>query len=449
MLLPASAEFIDLCRTQVALVVQSLGASASAVYLTEEFSEALQTQLVPIVVYPEDTNPEPSRLQLPTPRSLPLEGGSPSDNAPDRDWLKFSPAAIPQHKSAHSLALEVSRGQPERVVLPLMHNDLVFGLLVVARENQQWSNWEQTQLEQVAHTLAIACVLDQRQQWALSADFEQRSLHAQQYRTLANLLHQFRNPLTTLHTLANLLLKRLVPTDPNRRLATSMIQESDRLQTLLQQFDQSIDLGEAALEQAPDPMPGLKRLPASPPTLLLPSSIGTSLHLQPCWVADVLTPLLNSASAIAQTRQLDFQAKIPTELPPVQADPQALQEIFSNLIDNALKYTPAGQSVQIEVSRDPHTLQQAIAVQDTGPGIPAADLPHLFERHYRGVQSEGEIPGTGLGLAIAQDLIQQMHGSLKVISPCNPENLNHPGSKFVVCLQEAWKAEGKGQRAEG
>jgi signal transduction histidine kinase len=149
-----------------------------------------------------------------------------------------------------------------------------------------------------------------------------------------------------------------------------------------------------------------------------------------------LHPLLDSAAAIAQTRQLDFQAQIPPELPPVQADPQALQETFSNLIDNALKYTPVGQSVQIEVSRDPQTQQQAIAVQDTGPGIPTADLPYLFERHYRGVQSAGEIPGTGLGLAIAQDLIQQMHGTLSVISPSDPKNLTHPGSKFVVCLPE-------------
>ncbi|MBW4552525.1 MAG: GAF domain-containing protein [Aphanocapsa sp. GSE-SYN-MK-11-07L] len=429
MLLPASAEFIDLCRTQVDLVVQSLRASASAVYLTEEFAESLQTQLVPIVVYPDDV--EPSRLQLPAPR-LPSEDDSLSANP--NGPKKSRPSALPKQPSAATL--EVFRGQPERMVLPLMHEDLVFGLLVVARENQQWSAWEQTQLERVAHTLAIACVLDQRQQWALSADFEQRSLHTQQYQTLANLLHQFRNPLTTLHTLANLLLKRLVPTDPNRRLATSMIQESDRLQTLLQQFDQSIDLGEAALEQAPDPTPGLKRLPASPPTLLLPSSIGTNLQFQPCWIADVLHPLLDSATAIAQTRQLTFEAQIPPELPPVQADPQALQEIFSNLIDNALKYSPAGQSVQIEVSRDPQIQQQAVAVQDTGYGIPAVDLPHLFERHYRGVQSEGEIPGTGLGLAIAQDLIQQMHGTLSVISPSDPKNLTHPGSKFVVCLPE-------------
>jgi signal transduction histidine kinase len=441
MLLPASAEFIDLCRTQVAMVVQSLGASASAVYLTEEFTAALQAQLIPIVVYPEDA--ESSRLQLPAPRSLPLE----ADSLADRDGLKSSPVPIPAHQSA--LTVEGSCSQPVQVVLPLMHEELVFGLLVVARENQQWNAWEQTQLERVAHTLAIACVLDQRQQWALSADFEQRSLHTQQYQTLSNLLHQFRNPLTTLHTLANLLLKRLVPADPNRRLANSMIHESDRLQTLLQQFDQSIDLGEAALEQAPDPTPGLKRLPAQKqPALLPPSSIGTTLQLQPCWIADVLNPLLDSAAAIAQSRQLKFQSHIPTDLPPVQADPQALREIFSNLIDNALKYTPAGQSVQVDLSRDPQLRQQAIAVQDTGPGIPAADLPHLFERYYRGVQSAGEISGTGLGLAIAQDLIQQMHGSLQVISPCDPKHLTHPGSRFVVCLPEVGKAEGGRQRAE-
>ncbi|MEO0769108.1 MAG: ATP-binding protein, partial [Cyanobacteria bacterium J06649_4] len=94
---------------------------------------------------------------------------------------------------------------------------------------------------------------------------------------------------------------------------------------------------------------------------------------------------------------------------------------------------------------------QGIVVGDTGPGIPPADLEHLFERNYRGVQAEGDIPGTGLGLAIAQTLMREMQGYIEVISPAvgtpwmpvsalqNPEseaNCVGPGSAFIVWLAE-------------
>jgi len=86
--------------------------------------------------------------------------------------------------------------------------------------------------------------------------------------------------------------------------------------------------------------------------------------------------------------------------------------VFSNLIDNALKYTPSGK-IYIQAGLEQSHLQ-GIAISDTGPGIPPEDLEHIFE-HYRGVQSSSEIPGTGLGLAIA-NLIEQMQGEIQVFS---------------------------------
>jgi signal transduction histidine kinase len=439
MLLPASPEFVDLCRAQVALIVQGLGAAASAVYLTDEFAEPQPAQMLPIVVYPEETQPDSPILRLPQrhPQS-PDRLSSALDHldplltsGPDR------PADRPQLE--HLVLADRSQGQPDRLILPLMHEAVVLGLLVVSRQDRQWNLREQNQLQQVANTLAIACLLDQRYQWLLTADYQQQSLKTQQHHVLTNLLHQFRNPLTTLRTLSSLLFKRLLPSDPNQRLAFNLLQESDRLQGLLQQFDLAIDLGEAALETPKHSPPNTtprQLTPAPEPPLLSASSIGLPLQLQPCCLSEVLAPLLQSAAAIAQDRQLTFTPQIPANLPPVAADLQGLREALSNLIDNALKYTPAGETVQVEVSRDPVHRQQAIAIRDTGPGIPPQDLPHLFERHFRGVQSEGKIPGTGLGLAIAQALLQQMQGSLAVTSPWQPQNRLHPGSCFTVLLSE-------------
>jgi signal transduction histidine kinase len=147
------------------------------------------------------------------------------------------------------------------------------------------------------------------------------------------------------------------------------------------------------------------------------------LTLESFSVAAVLEPLLVSAKAIAQERNLELQAEIPTDLPLVQGNAKALREVLSNLIDNALKYTPAGGKIDIRVGekrRTPQGEALAIAISDTGPGIPPQDLEHLFERHYRGVQASTAIPGSGLGLAIAKELIEQMHGEIQVFSPAQP-----------------------------
>lgn len=431
MLLPASSEFIDLCQSQVALVTQGLGASLGAVYLTEELADTLERQLVPVVVYPEGrTWQRPGTLSLPagsdSSLAVPLDSGNPLTTMP---LLK-----------------------PQQVVLPLIHNDLVMGLLVVGRDDRQWQDWEQTQLEEIAHTLAIARFLDQRSQWLEHSQYHQRRLQGQQD-TLANLLHQFRNPLTTLRTLGKLLLRRLQPEDQNRSIATSIIQESDRLQDLLRQFDQVVeDLGEAALDTDPtslpsappsdpvidtfwDEQPAIKQLP--PASGILSSS---DFPLTTYSIAAILQPLLASATAVAEERGLELQAAVPLDLPPVQANPQALREVCSNLIDNALKYTPSGGMIQVQLSQRSTAsgASQQISISNTGPGIPQQDLEHLFERHYRGVQAQTDIPGTGLGLAIAHRLMTQMGGTVQVFSPASidlPEAAG-PGVTFVITLPE-------------
>jgi signal transduction histidine kinase len=164
---------------------------------------------------------------------------------------------------------------------------------------------------------------------------------------------------------------------------------------------------------------------------------GSTLTLQPCWLSEILDPLLDSMAGRVDEQRMNLHVSIPQDLPPVKADATALREVFGNLIDNALKYTPAEGNVWLSVEHLAQQSQQRVQISDTGPGIPAEDLERVFERAYRGVQAQTEIPGTGLGLAIARDLISQMGGTIEAHSPAViRESVDDVGSTFSVQLAE-------------
>ncbi|MEG4394877.1 ATP-binding protein [Microcoleus sp. BROC3] len=458
MLMPASSEFVKLCRSQVAIAV-SLGAKFSAVYLTQELVEGSQAKLVPIAVYPETSaeSEENQGLRLPSSESstvkpvprllappvLPVEESTVGAIAPER---------LPSNErgSNQCQGPENVWQQRRQIVTPLIHEGAVMGLLVSGRQDRPWNEPEEAQIQQIARTLALACILDQRSQWMQQELGATRQIQAQVYDTMHNLLHQFKSPLTALRTFGKLLARRLVPEDKNRNVAFSIVRESDRLQELLGQFDRTVDTGEANLRLpsgTSEKATSLELIRHSPLSLSPATNLKDS-----CFVIEVLKPLLISAEAIASERHLKLLADIPADLPPVSANDRALREVLSNLIDNALKYTPAGRQIYIKVrykaaDGDRAGYSQlpaiAVAVSDTGSGIPPQDLEHLFERHYRGEKAQTEIPGTGLGLAIARDLVRQMQGEIEVFSPVNPEWLpsaethlypTDRGTTFVVWL---------------
>lgn len=438
MLMPASSEFITLCQTQVALLIDGFGASLSAIYLTEDPTATSETALIPIVIFPEVDHPWPEAISLMLPSAAPKSAPSqhhPSLGTTGSTAIQERPDPKPSNGSAPHLA-PLDKLEPTRLVLPLVHEDIIWGLLVVGRQQRRWRKREQAQLEQIAHTLAIACVLDQRSQW-LAQGREQRQLsQAQQHGTLSTLLHQFRNPLTTFRTLGKLLLKRLKPGDANRTLVESMVGESEHLESLLRQFDDAIDLGDAALESDFEPSAAASRPPALPPgTNWL---TGGKLTLQPCWLEDILPPLLEAIAGRVDEQQMCLHTSIPKNLPPIKADATALREVFSNLLDNALKYSPMGAEIWVNLERNAADLTQHVLISDSGCGIPAQDLERIFERSYRGVQAQTEISGTGLGLAIARDLITQMEGSIQAFSPALISTVSTipRGSTFVVQLSE-------------
>ena len=104
--------------------------------------------------------------------------------------------------------------------------------------------------------------------------------------------------------------------------------------------------------------------------------------------------------------------EVDADLPPVSADPTRIREVLGNLLSNALRHTPAGGSVTVEVARS-GTSAVSVTVRDSGPGIAADVMPRVFERFVRTPDS----PGSGLGLAIARDLVEAHGGTIAAESP--------------------------------
>jgi len=449
MLMSASSDFLALCREQMSLLTQGMGACFGVIYLTHELVEKTtgEARLIPIMVYPEAIALTPGDEYGEAADICPVSLANVLA-LPNQQKRLLKPTPVSSHSSAESTTtgkrnLYDEKGDyllsHKQIVSPLIYEGVMMGLLVTAREDREWSQGEEGEIERIAKTLAIACILDQRRAWLQHQLQQEQILQKEQRDLLDNLLHQFRNPLTAIRTFGKLLFKRMIAVDPNREVATSIVRESDRLQELLQKFDQVIDLNTANLTSLS--LPESKVIinqnqtveKQGKPVLLLP---GTGEQLTDCSLVDLLAPFLISAQAIAQERNLQLITEIPDHLPLVRVNEKALREVLSNIIDNALKYTPAGGKILVQCGQEKGNFQ-GIAISDTGPGIPPEDLEHLGERHYRGVQAQTAIYGTGLGIAIAKQLIAEMQGNIEVFSPAIESiiRLPHtPGTTFIIWL---------------
>lgn len=97
-------------------------------------------------------------------------------------------------------------------------------------------------------------------------------------------------------------------------------------------------------------------------------------------------------------------------------EPDAIEQVLTNIISNSMKYTPSGGKIEINCRGD--FSKAYITVQDNGIGIPAADLPRIFERFYRVDKARSrQSGGTGLGLAIAKEIIERHNGTIEIESP--------------------------------
>ena len=221
----------------------------------------------------------------------------------------------------------------------------MLGVLVTGRESAPWQSEEVAQLENIARTLAIACFLDQQKSWYLTQLRQQQMRREWERDHLDDLFHQLRNPLTALRTFSKLLLKRFWGDDKTQGVIEGIGRESYHLQELLQAFEEDLARSD---EEIVVPTWETETLPANVlapvSAFLLPSS---TLPLSSVDLGTVLGLILSSVEAIAQEKQIQLNTIISDNLSPIVGNAAALREIFSNLIDNALKYTPSKGKVRV------------------------------------------------------------------------------------------------------
>jgi signal transduction histidine kinase len=196
--------------------------------------------------------------------------------------------------------------------------------------------------------------------------------------------HDLRNPLGTILMASELLDDAVAGNAAARRQVAMLRRAGERMNRLIQDLldIKRIESGRLAVE--PRPVPARALLAEA---------------------ADMLRPLAAS-NAIA------LELEGPAELPLVVADPHRVQQVLSNLVGNAIKFTPRGGRVTL--GGEPAAREVRLAVADTGPGIPAEQLPHIFGQFWQASRSDRR--GIGLGLSIAKGIVEAHAGRIWVES---------------------------------
>ena len=216
----------------------------------------------------------------------------------------------------------------------------------------------------------------------MSADLDRLSRSRQQM--TADIAHDLRTPLTVIggyvESMRDGVLK---PTSERFDIIHAEVQHLQRLVEDLRTLSQA-DAGELTLNRE----------------TVLPSAL--------------LEQTVKSYGALAREKKIELEIRSEPGLLPFSFDPDRMAQVFGNLITNALRYTSAGGRITLTAGRDAQVL--VLTVQDNGRGIPAAALPHIFDRFYRADQARSQAGESGLGLAIAKSIVEAHGGKISAES---------------------------------
>ena len=213
---------------------------------------------------------------------------------------------------------------------------------------------------------------------------------------LDNVAQDLRTPLTRLRGVAELALQGEPDAKTARDALLDAMEESDRVLTMLNTL---MDISEAET--------GLMKL-----------------DLQPVPLDEIVREVMELFEFVAQEKSITITTALPSNLI-VRADRNRLRQVLVNLLDNAIKYSAPGG--RIEISAEPRPDEVVITVKDSGEGIPAEEVPRIWERLYRGDKSRSQ-RGLGLGLSLVRAIVHAHGGRIEVQSAVSK------GSSFIIHL---------------
>jgi signal transduction histidine kinase len=224
-------------------------------------------------------------------------------------------------------------------------------------------------------------------------------------RFTADASHELRTPLALIRANVEMLLTDSEASPTVRRRADDLIEEIDRMRSLIKSL---LELASGGLDGA--------------------------VVLEMIDPSDLTVRVAEIGRHLAVEKNVQFHVRQPSAIFPIRGNDSALKRVLVILLDNAVRYTPSGGEVWLEVTSSIEECK--MVVHDTGCGIAGSDLPNIFERFYRADASRNRSTGgTGLGLSIAREIIKAHGGTIDV------DSVVDRGSTFVVSIpSQRWIA---------
>jgi signal transduction histidine kinase len=275
--------------------------------------------------------------------------------------------------------------------VPLSTKDKTIGVLeAINKQHGEFSGEDQELLMALGSQAAIA--------------IENTRLF-QQSDLISELVHEIRTPLASLAAAAHLLQRVELKEDLRDNILDTMEQEIQRLSTLTTAF-----LDFARLESG-----------------------RTQFSFELVKLNEILVECVVIISSKMEQKNQSMISQIPDDMPLIVADYDKIKQVGLNLLSNAVKYTPDGGLIRLSAA--PRGEEVVFNVTDTGPGIPAESIPHLFEKFFRVPGVERTSQGTGLGLSICQRIVEAHSGRIEVHSQVGK------GTTFSVYLPSRPKSK--------
>jgi len=297
--------------------------------------------------------------------------------------------------------LEPKAGLRSQIHVPLFSNSDIFAVITLSStEPDTYGAREQKILEQIraqiAGTVKILHLYTLEREKRLKLETEEK----ERLQFINALAHELKTPVTAIVASAGLLLEELSvkPRSPLVRLTETIIRAIDKLEARLSELLDMARIGIMAFD----------------------------LNLELLDIRPILQNVLNELESTINEKNQSVSVDPPASVPLVLADPQRLEQILTNLVTNAIKFSGDYGKIQIKMRREEDRL--VVSVKDNGPGISREEQERIFQPYYRVEADRQRFPGLGLGLALSKQLVDKHGGSLRV------ESTPGKGSTFFFSL---------------